>query len=228
MTGSLHVNGRMVDSRLVPGNDSIGEFRTYYRNLEPGDIIDLAVSPVGRTNRGDGSDSSVSRFWISKSIPENPLQPDGTPFSPLQAITYDSWTENFGLEGITASADADPAGDGISNLLKYAFNMNPTIPYQGSGRFLDTDEGSSGLPAIIVRNEGNGPRAELSFVSRRNAPNLRYQVESSVNLAEWQGTTTIPRVTIINQDWSKVTIQHSINAPNEPARFLRVRVEIAE
>ena len=228
VTGSLHVNGRMVDSRLVPGNDSIGEFRTYYLNLEPGDIIDLAVSPVGRTNRGDGSDSSVSRFWISKSIPENPLQPDGTPFSPLQAIAYDSWTENFGLEGITASPDADPAGDGISNLLKYAFNMNPNIPYQGSGRFLDTDEGSSGLPAIIVRNEGNGPRAELSFVSRRNAPNLRYQVESSVNLAEWQGTTTIPRVTIINQDWSKVTIQHSVNAPNEPARFLRVRVEIAE
>ena len=64
VTGSLHINGLMVDSRVVPGNDTAGEFRTYYANLSPGDIVDLALSPEGVANRSDGNDSASTRCCL--------------------------------------------------------------------------------------------------------------------------------------------------------------------
>ncbi|MCL4181498.1 MAG: MSCRAMM family adhesin SdrC [Verrucomicrobia bacterium] len=83
VTGSLHVNGAQVDSRVVPGSDTVGQVRRFYFNLKPNDIVDLALTPVGVDGDPyDWSDGSQTWLWIDLRIPPNPTQPDGTPFVP--------------------------------------------------------------------------------------------------------------------------------------------------
>ena len=42
------------------------------------------------------------------------------------AQSFAGWLQQYELSGADASMTAAPAGDGISNLLKYAFNLDPT------------------------------------------------------------------------------------------------------
>ena len=81
VTGSLFVNGGMVDSASFAGNDGVGEIRTWYANLNPGDVVDLALTPVGPDgNSTDGSDGSANWLRVDTYIPIGAEQPDGSPF----------------------------------------------------------------------------------------------------------------------------------------------------
>ena len=80
----LHINGELQDILSVAGNDAEGETRTFYANVNPGDFIDLALTPVGpEEDRSDGSDGSAYELRVDTAIPDSPTQPDGTPFVPL-------------------------------------------------------------------------------------------------------------------------------------------------
>lgn len=97
VTGAIHINGHLVDSKTIAGNDSAGEIRRYYANLLPTDIVDLALTPQGPSDRNDGSDGSITWFWIDTRIPANATQPDGTPFVPsnlprINSVSYDAAT----------------------------------------------------------------------------------------------------------------------------------------
>ena len=81
VTGSLYVNGSLVDTLSFAGNDGTGEIRTWYENLNPGDIVDIALTPVGPDGNGsDGSDGSANWLRVDTRIPPGASQPDGTPF----------------------------------------------------------------------------------------------------------------------------------------------------
>ncbi|MEC8659470.1 MAG: hypothetical protein VXY33_09735, partial [Verrucomicrobiota bacterium] len=81
VTGSLFVNGEMVDSASFAGNDGVGEIRTWYANLNPGDVVDLALTPVGPDgDAADGSDGSANWLRVDTYIPIGAEQPDGSPF----------------------------------------------------------------------------------------------------------------------------------------------------
>lgn len=47
---------------------------------------------------------------------------------------FTDWLQQYDLSGADAEWTAAPAGDGISNLLKYAFNLDP-LRHEGSGQF---------------------------------------------------------------------------------------------
>ena len=80
----LHINGELQDTLTIAGNDAEGETRTFYTNVNPGDFIDLALTPVGLDdNRTDGSDGSAYTLRVDAIIPDNPTQPDGSAFVPL-------------------------------------------------------------------------------------------------------------------------------------------------
>ena len=59
-------------------------------------------------------------------------------------LGFAQWLQSYGLTGVAAQPEAAPAGDGISNLLKYAFNLDPNR-HEGIGRPLDEYRG---LPFI--------------------------------------------------------------------------------
>ncbi|HLS28192.1 MAG TPA: hypothetical protein VK041_06040, partial [Opitutales bacterium] len=41
---------------------------------------------------------------------------------------FSDWASGYGLAGADAAPDASPAGDGFTNLQKFAFGLNPTVP----------------------------------------------------------------------------------------------------
>jgi hypothetical protein len=96
----LYINGMLKATGAVAFDDSFGVFGTYFADLAPGDKIDLALKPTGPSGVGanDGSDGSTFGFVVEKALPDDPRQPDGTPFVPggggeaveVISITYDS------------------------------------------------------------------------------------------------------------------------------------------
>ena len=70
-TGKLFINGEEVDSAAVAGNDGEGVTRTVCSELGEGDIVDLALTPVGPSGDvNDGSDGAFTRLWIDDEIPD--------------------------------------------------------------------------------------------------------------------------------------------------------------
>ncbi|NIP94543.1 MAG: hypothetical protein GWO24_14300, partial [Akkermansiaceae bacterium] len=57
VTGRLHVNGEVVDSAAIAGNDTTGVNKALFRIIEAGDIVDVACTPIGANgNTADGAD----------------------------------------------------------------------------------------------------------------------------------------------------------------------------
>ena len=125
VTGSLHINGVQVDTAAVAGADGVGVTRTWYANVSPGDIIDLALTPLGPGGEtGDGSDGSANWLRVDSYIPPEPEQPGGTPFVPengqglrITAVVLDegagevtvTWTSAQGVRyAVDTSTDLQP------------------------------------------------------------------------------------------------------------------------
>jgi hypothetical protein len=68
VTGILFVNGNRVDEETIAGNDGVGVTNTFNMNLKNSDIIELAHTPVGITNDGDGADGSANRLTIRSKV----------------------------------------------------------------------------------------------------------------------------------------------------------------
>ncbi len=81
VTGKLFVNGELVDSATIAGTDGVGVDRNFYINAEPGDVIDLALTPQGITNDADGSDGSSNRLTVNTELPDGPLTNPGELFA---------------------------------------------------------------------------------------------------------------------------------------------------
>ena len=124
-----------------------------------------------------------------------------------------------------------PAGDGVSNLTKFAFNMQG--PGTGQREILElpnvstlADGGFAGLPRLGRDGSGN---LTLTYI-RRNAgsnPGITYSVEFSNSLGTtdpWAvnpGATEVP--TVIDATFDSVTVNDStVSAPGK--RFARVRI----
>ncbi|MCP4848881.1 MAG: tandem-95 repeat protein [Verrucomicrobiaceae bacterium] len=170
VTGSLHINGMMVDSKVVGGDDQVGEVRTFYANLLPGDIVDLALSPVGTVDRFDGNDSSRNWFSVSDAVPEDPVQPDGTPFVPFviaPVAANDSFVtlEDTEVMFNVLANDRDPDGQNLSVQLisgpgfgavtargKGSFTYTPAADFNGTDtlRYVVTDSSGATDTATVT------------------------------------------------------------------------------
>ena len=74
------------------------------------------------------------------------------------------WAGEYFLEGPAASPSANPSGDGVDNLLKYAFNLSPL---SSSAPDLVPGTGLSGLPRISTLFSGPAPVWRYEFIRRR-------------------------------------------------------------
>lgn len=121
----------------------------------------------------------------------------------------------------TATADADPDGDLACNLLEFAFNMNPM---EWDNHPVQTDEGTSGTPAVRARGPNLAVRRGLvEYVRRRNS-GITYIAEFSSDLVDWEPADRDIRVTWIDDLWERVIALDP--KAGEPQRFGRVRVVI--
>ncbi len=166
VSGSVHLNGVQIDKQTIPGTDTTGVYRVVYANALPGARIDLALTPEGINNRTDGSDSSNNWMWISTRIPENPTQPDGSPFVPSSGSDTDAdnlpdeWEEQFSpgdLTQLSGLGDADFDMDGLTDLEELSEGTDPTDNDSDDDTLTDGDEvNTHGTSPIAADTDGDG------------------------------------------------------------------------
>ena len=123
-------------------------------------------------------------------------------------LPADDWRlAKFGAEANNSAIAgdlADPDGDGIVNLLEYAFSHQP-LAFEAPPSF----------------DLGTG---ELSLTYRFNllAPDLTYVVQKSTDAANWQ--PALPVNEIVSDDGTVRVIRAHIPVVGEPAAFLRLQV----
>jgi hypothetical protein len=125
-----------------------------------------------------------------------------TPFSSWQVHEFGSNAYNSSIAGPTAN----PSGDGIVNLLKYAFNVNPLTPNTGE------------LPTIKM----SGGNLLLTFLQNDAATDLMYTVQQSTDLVTW--TPSNATLTTLSDIGGTSTIQASLPTHGVPMLMLRLSV----
>ena len=126
-----------------------------------------------------------------------------------------------GLSGPDSLPSATPFNDGVSNLLKYAFNMNAAGPDVS----VITPSGSSGLPQIAVDSSGAEPVLRVAFL-RRKGSGLIYTPQRSTTLCDFVAMTGTQTVTSIDSQWERVTVQEPAPPATAPSAFARVQVSL--
>ena len=128
------------------------------------------------------------------------------------------WYESYSLSG----SDADPyyssAGDGVTNLEKYAFNMDPTV---SSRTILTPTTGTEGLPYIMV-DSLLGDALSVEYIRRRNATDLLYSVYFGDEPGVDDGVSRSESVSTIDDDWERVIVQDTFTTDTKVKRFASV------
>ena len=115
-----------------------------------------------------------------------------------------AWLAN---NGATGGELGNPANDGVSNLLKYAFNMNPLVPNR------------SGLPMVGTVTSGGSQYLSVTYTTQPLAGDLTYSVQASTDLVNWTAITPATSATT-----TPVTVQDTTLLSAGVRRFLRVVV----
>ncbi len=129
-----------------------------------------------------------------------------------------------GLAGGDTAPLATPFGDGVPNLLKYAFNLNLNGP---DVRILPAG-GTAGLPRITLEGSGVARVLRYEFVARADCLELTYTAQKSTNLApgSWQTLDDVPLITPLVGDWARVVYEEPAPESTSPRLFGRVEVEL--
>ena len=102
--------------------------------------------------------------------------------------------------------DADPDGDGISNLLEYAFNLDPRQP----------------SPANQIRTSADATYFSIIYPRALAAADLTFVIERSSDLRTW--TVVAPVNSILADDGQTQTVKSGVAINGAATIFLRLRV----
>jgi hypothetical protein len=188
---------------IIPNHLGGGVGRVEERDPVSGGIVSVFTSPDGnRPSTGLAAG----------------LQATGMRIPAAGAGGFDLWqAARFSLAELGnpavggASGDAD--GDAVTNLLEYAFGMDPLVP------------GRTGLPGSTIETAGGSRELAFRYRRRTGDHGLSYLVEISPNASHWQ-TWTGSEETVPNPDGVSETVTRRMPLlPEEPQRFLRLRIE---
>ncbi|MCW1925606.1 FG-GAP-like repeat-containing protein [Luteolibacter arcticus] len=132
------------------------------------------------------------------------------------------WRMIHGLASDGSQDLSEPAGDGVENLLKYAFNLaSQAGDLATPNRTILPEGGTAGLPRIEVDDQG---RLVIEFVRRRAsvAPGIQYEVITAENLSDVNALDLAgAMITSIDATWERVRVVDPVVTPR---RFGRVQV----
>jgi cyclophilin family peptidyl-prolyl cis-trans isomerase len=136
--------------------------------------------------------------------------------------TFASWAARTAFPNGQSGPLQNPDGDGLINLLEYAFFGDPAQPSEAEQPVLGSTEISPGALAMTIQ-----------FPVRKFRSGLSYMVEANPQLTgAWteiwdssQGFNHAQVVSAVDQpDRTLVTIKDTVPIGGQPARFLRVKV----
>lgn len=141
------------------------------------------------------------------------------------AVSFDAWVSAAGMTGEDAGRTASPRGDGVANLLKFAFNMDPLVP---DGRRLTPDGGeTAGLPSgehVVLPDGRIALRMEYIRRKASSAPGISYAVQFASDLHDWAEPGLPETATSIDDTWERVSVTDD-PPPGILRRFGRVKIE---
>ncbi|MBK8475642.1 MAG: leucine-rich repeat domain-containing protein [Opitutaceae bacterium] len=117
--------------------------------------------------------------------------------------SFSQWVGFFGLGAENRAADANPSGDGLPNLVKYALDLDPTLP------------AIDGQPVLVSEDGQIVYRVTLSLLTT----GITSTIQTSADLVNWDDAlTTIESSTA-------TTVTASVTLPTgTPRRFARLAV----
>lgn len=168
VSGKLFINGSEADAATIAGGDDIGVYRRYWVDLQPGDVIDLALTPHGPSDGGsDGSDGSFNWLRVSTrpftDIADLPRQPDGSLFVPADAEDsdsdnlWDAWENAFfpaDLAAMDATSNSD--GDTLTDAQELENDSDPTDDDTDDDLLDDAAEVAAGSNPRNPDTDGDG------------------------------------------------------------------------
>jgi endoglucanase len=145
----------------------------------------------------------------------------------LHAPSYLDWQTGYGLGGANAATTANPSGDGLPNLLKYAFGLDPNV---SGAQFLPPPQVNS----YTVSGQTQ-PYLTIVFSRQIGTGNLTYTVEATGDLTQtWTtvctatGTAAAAGAGLVGElshgDVHTVTVRDVVPIDGATKRFLRIRV----
>ena len=129
---------------------------------------------------------------------------------------YENWREQtFTPEQLSNSSlsgdSADPAQDGVPNLMKYALGLNPNTP------------ATTGLPVIGKVSVNGKTYLTLSFTDQSALTDITYSVQGSSDLQNWQSGPAYA-IRIDNGTTSTAVYRDTTAMEDAPRQFLRLSV----
>ena len=111
---------------------------------------------------------------------------------------HEAWRQQYFGSPDNSGPGADGndfEGDGVTNLLEWAFGLNPLVNDGGAIVVTNGVITQRGIPTLLVTNILNGVDFRVLFGRRKNdvASGLTYKVQFSADLGMWEDATAAPQ-----------------------------------
>ncbi len=157
VAGNLALDGLLVVHLLDDYAPALGDSFNLFR---AGRIQVGTFSSFLLPDTGSGADWNVSQLAATGNLT-------------LDAPTdYATWAADIGLFGGNALPMAQPYGHGLTNLMRYAMN-------------LETAPSTANLPSMLTANIGGRPYLTLQFRERKNMADYLLVPQASTDLVNW-------------------------------------------
>jgi hypothetical protein len=152
---------------------------------------------------------------------------NGVGMNPTQAFsltvlnTFANWeSQYFTALQLTNPAmtgqTADPGNDGVPNLLKYLFDINPTVSISTADR--------AALPQVSIVNVSSTNYLVLTFRENSLAGGITVSVQTSPDLVNWTTVTPVLNTSTPIPSTNDTTVQVGVPASSSPMLYIRLRV----
>lgn len=200
-----------------------------------------------RVNSGSWTSvtSGAASGSLSLSVGSNTVEVEVTAQDATTTKTYsvavtrrtnlEDWRVNYFSSAANAgngANTANPQGDGLPNLEKYAFGLDPTASV-GTGDRVAVSGGTitRGRPTIDVQsNSSTSIGVKARFVRRKThlVDGLTYTVRFSNDLSTWQTSTATPTVVASDADFDVVEVPYPLFIGGKKAGFFSVVLDLVE
>ncbi|HEX4086950.1 MAG TPA: fibronectin type III domain-containing protein [Chthoniobacteraceae bacterium] len=195
-----------------------------YRSLVSGS--EGLIPYLGNLTATTCTDSAVTNgsnyYYTVAAVNASGPGPESAQFTALPSamLTYNQWQlAEFGSVQATGSAyaleTASPAGDGITNLMKYALDLNPYV------------SGAAGLPVTNVESVSGTNYLTLTFTAPNPPPgDITYNVETTTNLPGnvWSPGVMVTGYPIDNGNGTETVKERSSLPAVYTSEFIRLMV----
>ena len=147
---------------------------------------------------------------------------------------YDTWVNANGLTGgdaaDTADVESGGAGDGLVNLLEFAFGTNPNANDNSPLVVIDGSTFTPGTQIVKIQSPFNPSNITAQFARRKDAAaaGLTYVPEFSADMTTWEAHASAPTPDVVSTnagDYEIVEVPYLVFLSNgQKASFCRIRV----